>query len=346
MMKKIFSLILAFLFLSANNCLAVSELYYLKNIKTSALTSTVENAFASQSYSMIQRNPYYGISSKNNSDYATVILQQSGDNMFYYYNSNGNNKINKQILKVVKNSNIVCEQSFNTNLLDIYENLSNKLLNNQNLNNYTFEDNTTTSTARSSATSSSQYSNSSYSGYVAKIDKGTRFGVYLQNAINTAQANVGDQVVAVLTSNWTYNGHLIAGQGSLVYGQLKKARSAQYASRNGRVVIEFNRIVTTEGKTYYISADTIDFTVSNEGKIGETTKNTAVGAVVGALTGLLFGALSGSESIASAAIVGAGVGAGGALIGNVAQKGVDAEIPAFTEFDLVLTKPLSVSLTN
>ena len=344
MMKKIITFVLTFLFLSMNSSWAVSELYYLKNIQTTSLTSTVENAFATQNFSMYQRNPYYGISTKNNSDYATVILQQSGDNMFYYYNSNGNTKINKQILKAVKNSNIVCEQSFNSNLLDIYENLANKLVNNQNLNVYTFNENTSSPSNTSSSYSSN--SSSSLSGYVAQVPKGTKFGVYLQNAINTSQAQAGDQVIGVLTSNWTYNGNLIAGQGSLVYGQLKKARSAQYASRNGRVVIDFNRIVSTEGKTYNISTEAVDFTVSNDGKLGETTKNTAVGAVVGALTGLLFGALSGSDSMASAALVGAGVGAGGALIGNVAQKGIDAEIPAFTEMDLVLTKPLSVSFSN
>ena len=43
--------------------------------------------------------------------------------------------------------------------------------------------------------------------------------------------------------------------------------------------------------------------------------------------------------------IGAGVGATTGLITVAAEKGVDAEIPAFTEIVLVLEKPLNITFT-
>ena len=143
-----------------------------------------------------------------------------------------------------------------------------------------------------------------------------------------------------------YGNDVLIPQGSLVYGSLKKARSATYGSRSGRVVIVFDKIVTPDNQTYSISAEEIDFTVSNEGKIGESAKSALTSAAVGALVGLLFGALSDSSHIGRSVAIGAGVGAGASAITSVAEKGVDAEIPSFTEIELTLKSPLNVSVSR
>ena len=108
--------------------------------------------------------------------------------------------------------------------------------------------------------------------------------------------------------------------------------------------ITFTQIVTPENKTYDISAETIDFTVTNDGKVAEAAKRAAVGAVVGALAGLLFAAI-GDTSLLTSVAVGAGVGAGSQVVVAAAQKGADAEIPSFTELEVVLTRPLSISVS-
>jgi hypothetical protein len=58
---------------------------------------------------------------------------------------------------------------------------------------------------------------------------------------------------------------------------------------------------------------------------------------------LLIGALT-SQGIGTAAAIGAGVGAGGALITGAAEKGVDAEIPSFTELEVTLTKSFNATI--
>lgn len=375
-MKKILSLIIFLFFVSTNSCLAFSELYYLKNIKTSEVQPIVSSEIHTQKFNLVKENPYYAVS-QDSKDKLVIVLQQSGDNMFYYYRADKNSKINKSILKAVKNKGIVCEQSFNTNIISIYDEIADSLIaNSGNKQVYNFDekpnpvnrqtnsgtaanntavkndffypgDNNSKSQAQSgiNAQNNNKIQKNTFSGYVAQIPTGTKLGIYLQNSINTANASKGDTVTAVTINNLTYNGQTVIPQGSLVYGQLTAARNATYGSRNGRVVINFNKIVTPEGETYNISAETIDFTVANDGKISSTAGNALQSAAVGALVGLLFGLLSDSSAGKSAAI-GAGIGAGSSLVYSAAEKGVDAEIPSFTELELSLTSPLNYTINT
>ncbi len=343
-MKKIFALIITLLYLSANTSFAFSELYYLKNTTASRIQPSVVNSFADKNFKLLKQSPYYGVSYKDNSEYAVVILQQSGDNLFYYYNSNNNTRLNKAILKSIKRYGITYEQSFNQNIISVYDKLAQETISpSTNTNRYTFEEPQPTYNYQNNNNQTTARQTSALQGYVGQVQEGAKIETYLQNPINTSSANKGDQVIAVLTKNWTYNGYIVAPQGSLVYGTITKARHATYGSRNGRVVIEFSQIVTPENKVYNISAEEIDFTVTNEGKVAKSAGNVVAGAAVGALAGLIFGAL-GSGNIGSAAAIGAGIGAGSALIGSTAERGIDAEIPSFTELELTLTQPLNVTV--
>ena len=144
-----------------------------------------------------------------------------------------------------------------------------------------------------------------------------------------------------------YKGSIIAEQGSLLYGTLTKAEHAKLGSRNGSVQINFNKLITPRGKTYIISTDKIDFNVTNDGKVKRTAKATLAAAAIGALVGLgLAAAWAGDSSdLLTGALIGAGIGGGGALATNIIQKGVDAEIPAYTDIEVELASPLDVVIS-
>jgi hypothetical protein len=342
-MKNILASLILLFFVTTNSCYAFSELYYFKNIKTSEVEPIVNSAFNNNSYKIIKQNPYYAVS-EYGSDYAIIVLQQSGNNMFYYYNADKNSKINKSVIKEIKNRDIVCEQSFNSNIISIYDDIAADLIKNSGtLNPYVFSDNEPeqVQTLKPNPTEPKVYS-----GYIAQVASGTKFNVYLQNAINTATATQGDTVIAVVQDGINYNGDIVIPQGSLVYGTLSKARNATYGSMNGKVIINFNRIITPENIIYNIETEKINFTVSNEGKVSDSAKSAVSSAAVGALIGLLFGVLSNSGHIGRSAAIGAGVGAGSSIIYSAAEKGVDAEIPSFTELELTLTSPLSVNVSR
>ena len=344
-MKKLIAILLTFFFTTTSNCYAVSALYYLKNIKTTDVQQIVEKGYANNNFHLVKLNPYYGIA-QTGDDSAVIIMQQSGNNMFYYYQSAEDNlKVNKAVLKELKKQGITVEQSFNTSLIEIYDNLAKEVTSTtETLKTYNFEE-PQSSAFEPPRQNEQQYTQPAvYKGYVAQLNSGTKFQAYLQNAINTATAQKGDQIVAILTNSLTYNGMEVAPQGSIVYGSLSKARPATYGSRNGRVVINFNQLVTPDNRVYNISTEEIYFTVSNEGKVGNSLKSAAGAAIAGALVGLLVGALSGGEHIGRSVAIGAGAGAGSSVIYSTAERGVDAEIPSFTELELTLTQPLSVTV--
>ena len=109
-MKKLIAFFILSFFCSTNVSYALSELYYLKNVKTAEIQPYVEDSYVNNGFNIIKQNPYYGIS-QSGDDYAIVILQQSGENMFYYYQSEKSNKINKAVLKDVKKKNkrsVIC----------------------------------------------------------------------------------------------------------------------------------------------------------------------------------------------------------------------------------------------
>ena len=343
-MKKFFAALLLLFFAGTGSCYAFSELYYFKNIKPADVETFVSSSMVNSGFSVVKSNPYYGVSQKGD-DYAVVILQASGENMFYYYQAERNTKINKAILKEMKKQNIVVEQSFNTSLIGIYDNLAEELVKGSGFKSrYTFEDEPVV-LEKTNVQKSQVQTPQTYSGYVTQINAGTKLDVYLQNAINTATASKGDQVIAVVSNPLVYNGTTLIPQGSLVYGTLSNARSASYGSRNGRIVINFNQIVTPENQVYNIAAEEVDFAVSNDGKGVEVAKTVATRAAVGALLGMLV-ALCTDNSVGKGAAIGAGVGGGAGVVTTVAEKGVDAEIPSFTELEITLTQPFNVSVSR
>ena len=340
-MKKLFASLVLLFFLSTNSCYAFSELYYFKNIKTAAIEPLVNMSLESQNYEIVKSNPYYAVSSDGN-NHAIIILQQSGDNMFYYYEADKNTKINKKILKEGKRQNIVCEQSFNKSIISIYDGLAESLTANSGKEKtYSFDE--PEETFFKPVEEPKYKKSQALTGYIAQLSAGTTIPVYLQSSINTATATKGDNITAVISDNVLYNGSVVIPQGSLVYGTLTVARHASYGSRNGRVVINFDKIVTPENQVYNISAETIDFTVSNDGKVAESVKNVAVKAAAGAVVGLLL-ALVTDGNVGRSVAIGAGVGAGTGVATSAVERGVDAEIPSFTEMELTLTSGLSVSV--
>ena len=343
-MKKILSILFSILYVSIMPCFAFSELYLLPNTQTSKISKSIDYGFLDQGYKIIKRNPYYGVDSDDNSKYAVVILQMNGNDLLYYYNSNGNKKINKRILKQFKNAGIQYEKSQNTHALEVYDNLAQKIVYGQGETVYTFEEEQPAVYYNQNNTYQSQ-SQTTYRGSVVQVPKGSSFGVYLQNPINTSSARVGDRITAVLTSNWTYNGSVVAPQGSLVYGTVTLAHGARYGSQNGRVVIDFNQIVTPSNITYNISTEKVDFSVTNEGKFASTAQAAVTGAVIGALAGLAIAAIS-RNSLGQGAAIGAGIGGGGSLITSTAPKGIDAEIPSYTELELTLSQPFKMTVSN
>ena len=343
-MKKYITYLLLFVYiLFPNVCFAnVSNLYFVRNTNKNTLQPIVEKYLSNSKYEIVKSSPYLALYKNSASNYVIIILQNSSANMFYYFNSTENKSIDNSIIKHLKKQNISFEQSFNQSYLATFENQANRILTNTENSNYTFSDNIVKNTTTVKNTNPD--SNKILKGYVGQIPKGTTFKAYLQTPVNTATANLGDNVIAILTDDWMYKGTVIAPQGSVLSGTIVKAKSARYGSRNGSVDIDFNTLQTGK-KTYNMSTEKIEFDVSNDGKIGKVSKNLLAGAATGALLGLLIGLCNSKTNNGTATAIGAGIGAGSAIIGSAVEKGVDAEIPTYTELDITLSKPMNIVIS-
>lgn len=345
-MKKFLALLLCVLYcLSANICYAFEELYYLKNVDKNTIYSHIENVLCDKDFEIKNKNPLHAVSKKKSENFAIIVLQPSGQNLFYYYESNDKNKkLNKNILKVFKKNDIVYEQSKDAmhlaNFSDIvyrYNTGTKKV--------YSFEEPKPVKNIEVSSKAQKPAQPTTLKGFAGKIGKGEKLNVYLQSGINTSTAAAGNIVNAVLKQDWTYKEYTVAPAGSVVTGTIVEASPAKLGSRNGSVDIVFNKILTPDGKTLDISTEKVEFNVTNDGKAKQVLGSTLAMALLGAAIGLGFAALGDTSNLASGAIIGASIGGGSALVTGIAQKGVDAEIPAYTDIEIVLDKPVAVVLS-
>ena len=323
-----------------NFCYAFSELYYIKNSDKAQITDIVETSFVKKSYIVQQMNPYYAFSAKNANTYAKVVIEPYGQQYLYYYESNNDKKLNKEILKSFDDANVIYEKSFNEVSIKKVSEMAQSKISGE-TKDYSF-DNTPAPVYQTQTIQKVQTPPTTLKGFVGKVGKGAILNVYLQNPINTATANVGDSVIGVLKSDWVSNSRVIAQQGSILTGVLTEANHARFGMRNGGVQISFNKLDTPDGKTYDLVTEKIDFNVSNDGVVQKTLTSAASAAAVGALVGLAVALLSSNHAYARDIGIGAGISGGLALATTVMQNGVDAEIPAYTDLEVVLDEDINV----
>lgn len=351
MKKYIASIILVVYMVFATSLYSLAaELYYIKNADKNNVLSIVENEFNISGYTIKNTDPIYGVKGSND---AVAIVQPTASDLYYYFDSVSDKSLGSAIVKAIKNNGYSCKKNRNDVLLRSMNQTSIALKKSVSgeVKTYNFDSQSASSSVQVKNSNSNKYdfgddSGNALSGYVAQIPVGTTIDVYLQSAVSTASAAKGDQVVAILTKNWEYNGYVIAGQGSTVYGTVTNANSAGLAYRDGSVRFIFTQLKTTEGKVYNISTDPIEFKVDSTGKAADAATKVVGRAALGAVLGLVVGALSKDVSIGKAAAIGAGAGAAWGAGSAVMEQGTDAEIPSYTEMVLTLTAPLNVVVSN
>ena len=156
-------------------------------------------------------------------------------------------------------------------------------------------------------------------------------------------------VTIALSSDFYYNGSLIAPAGSSVTGQVLEVSKAKRGSMNGKLMIRFTQIVTPYGGQIPISA--VIKTDDNTGVLvggskmdvaKDYGKDIAVGSAAGATAGLVMSAVSGGK-LGKGTALGTAIGAGGGLAKSLWDKGDNVEIPANAGIEITLTQAITVN---
>ena len=178
----------------------------------------------------------------------------------------------------------------------------------------------------------------SLNGKVVKIEKGTTLPITLQTPIDTSIVQENDEVVATLNEDLKIDGATVAKQNSVLYGKVIKAKSASKCMRGGKVKIKFDKLITTENKTYILATKAIDFVVSSEDKImtiGQTAMQVVLMALYGVATCGVGAVIIGMFFFATPT----------GLFPAFSKKGTDAVIPASTTMEVSLNNSLNAVAT-
>ncbi len=347
--KSFFSICLAFIYsiISISPCFAISKLYYLNNTGKERASNHIEYVLEDNEYTIEKKDPYLSTSKKDSEEYNIIVLQPNGNNLYYYFESNTNSKkVNKAILKTFKRNGIEYNELEEEDALANFSQIAQRVITGEKKS-YSFEEPKIENEIIKETVVVEEKPSTTMKGFIGKVGKGDNLDAYLQNPINTATANVNDSITAVLNSDWrTQNNLLIAPKGSLITGNLIEAEHARRGLRNGKVSISFDTLMTPDGKTYYITTKPIDFNVTNEGKAQQIIADFATSAIIGAGVGLLIGLFTDDPSnILKGAAIGAGTGGLTSVASDVADMGIDAEIPAYTSVQITLKKDINVVLS-
>lgn len=347
-MKKfiIYLIIAVFSFFTITPCYAINKLYYLKNTNKTVVSTAIESGMKDKKYTIGKKDPYYAVSDKDPSNYAVVILRKDGENLYYYFESNNSSKkLNNAILKNIKSSGIQYQENEDPIQSNTFSSSVKKVLSGE-TKKYNFEE--VKPIEETQKINKTEPSDNTLRGYSGKTGKGDVLSVYLQYPINTATAGIGDNVTCVLKEDWkTKENYLIAAKGSILNGKITDGHSAKVGLRNGYVRITFETLTTPDGKIYDISARNTDFHVSNDGIVQSVVTKVAWGAIVGGALGAALSLIGGynSEDFFKSMAVGAGIGGGSQLIYSGIEQGIDAEIPAYTDINVEITKDIHVVIS-
>lgn len=189
-------------------------------------------------------------------------------------------------------------------------------------------------------------------GSVITVPAGQTFKGVFMAPVSSETAYTGQEITLALSSDFYYNGKMIAPAGSSIIGTVIEVATAKHGSLNGKLSLRFTKIITPNGQTIPISA--IIKTDDNTGILlggtkmdttKEYAKDLAIGAGAGALIGTIAAPLSGGSVGRGAALMTA-VGAGGGLVKSIWDKGTEVSIPVNASIDLILTQPITVNPTS
>lgn len=168
---------------------------------------------------------------------------------------------------------------------------------------------------------------------IYQLQPGTIFRVEMDNEINSRVAGVNDTFTATLSSPVVNRETVVLPIGTIFEGRVTKVRRAAFGGKSGILEVSFQRIRMADG-----SKRDIEGILVKELKANSSTTNaltilggTAIGGIIGAVV-----------KQSSGALIGAGIGAGAGTSAFYLRKGKDLSIKADEEFEIKLSKAVSL----
>ncbi|MBI4464564.1 MAG: TrbI/VirB10 family protein [Acidobacteria bacterium] len=181
------------------------------------------------------------------------------------------------------------------------------------------------------------------------LPAGTKLHVVLEKTLSTKETKAGDPFTSRLVMPVWVNQREVLPVGTMVEGSVVNLQGPGRVSGRAEMQLRPEKLIFPDGRDYTLAAtlesaktgddtkvDPREGTVKAGGKDGINARKAAGGAAIGAIAGA---AVHGGTGAAM------GAGAVGAivLLHHLFKRGKDAVLPAGSELDLELTRPVSFS---
>ena len=158
-------------------------------------------------------------------------------------------------------------------------------------------------------------------GY-GQLPAGAEVRLRLERMVSSRSARPDERVEATVVAPVVWNGRTVIPAGTAVSGYVADVDSRERGQRDGRLRLEFNRLLLGDGTSLDFRSHVVSVEERHVGR--GTGKIAGIGALLGGVIGGIFHGGKG-------ALIGAAVGAGGALL---ATPGQDVELPAGSQLVL------------
>jgi len=172
---------------------------------------------------------------------------------------------------------------------------------------------------------------------INQIPAGTRIWLRSEQPVNSKFSTADDTFIAKLSRPVKIRDVIVIGSGIEVEGRVVTSREAGFAGKNGRLTLSFETMffANVRRKMQGKLVEPLEAASPTKTNIAAIGGSTAAGTLIGLAAGSRNGAL-----------IGAGIGAGGGIGYMLLKKGSNVGIDKGQEFEIELTEPLIVPLTD
>jgi len=173
---------------------------------------------------------------------------------------------------------------------------------------------------------------------IYQLQADTLIRVSMDNEINSKAASVNDTFTATLAAPVIVRETVVLPIGTIVEGRVTKVRRASFGGKSGSLEVSFQTLQLINGVKREIEGVLV-----KDLKIESSPTTNVLTVLGGTALGGIIGAIS---KVENGALVGAGVGAGAGTSVAFLRKGKDVRIKADEEFEIRLTKNVTLPVQD
>jgi len=173
---------------------------------------------------------------------------------------------------------------------------------------------------------------------IYQLPPGTIIRVQMENEINSESASAGDTFLTTVSAPVIVRGTIVLPIAAIIEGRVVNAKKASFGGKSGNIEVVFETLRLADGATRSIEAVLVD-----NPKVESSRTLNILSILGGTAAGAGLGAVSKTKN---AAIIGAGIGAGAGTTFVLLRKGKDLHIKADEEFEIKLTKSVTLPVQD